>query len=162
MALEHQKLSLQDSFIRQRQVNGHLVTVEVGVERGTCQGMQLDSLTLDHLGLECLDTQTVQCWCTVQEHRMTLHHVLKDIPDNGVLAVYYLLGALNGLNDTALNELANDEWFVQLGSHQLGQTALAHLQLGTYNDYRTSRVVNTLTQQVLTETSLLTLQRVAE
>ena len=60
---------------------------------------------------------------------MTLHHVLKNIPNNGILAVYNLLGALYGLNDATLNKLADDEWFVQLGCHQLGQTALAHLCL---------------------------------
>ena len=37
-----------------------------------------------------------------------------------------------------------------------------HLQLGTNDDYRTSRVIDTLTEQVLTEATLLTLQRVAQ
>ena len=89
---------------------------------------------------------------------MTLHHILKDVPDNRILAINDLLGALYGLNDTTLDELTDDEWLVELCCHQLGQTTLTHLQLRTYNDYRTCRVVNTLTQQVLTETTLLTLQ----
>ena len=50
----------------------------------------------------------------------------------------------------------------QLQSHLLGQTALIHLQLGADYDYRTTGVVNTLTQQVLTETSLLTFQHVGQ
>ena len=120
--------------------------------------MQLDSLTLDHLRLECLDTETVKCRGTVQHNRMTLHHILQNIPDNWLTTINNLLGTLDSLYDTTLNQLTDDEWFVKLCSHQLRKTALAHLQLRTYNDYRTSRVVNTLTQQVLTETSLLTLQ----
>ena len=116
---------------------GHLVTVEVGVERGTCQGVQLDSLTLDHLGLEGLNTQTVQCRRTVQQYGVTLHYIFQNIPDDGILAVNNLLGALDSLDYTALDELTDNEWLVQLGCHQLRQTAFAHLQLGTYNDYGT-------------------------
>ena len=138
----------------------HLVTIKVGVEGGTCQRMELDSLTLYQLGLEGLDTETVQCRSTVQQHRMTLHHILQDIPDNGFTAVNYLLGALHRLDNAALDEFADNERFVELCSHQLGQTALAHLQLGTHDDNRTGRIVDTLTEQVLAETSCLTLERI--
>ena len=68
-----------------------------------------------------------------------------------------LLGTLNSLYDTTLYQLTDDKWFVKLCSHQFWKTTLTHLQLWTYNDYRTGRIVNTLTQQVLTETTLLTL-----
>ncbi len=162
MGAEHQQLGLQHGLVAQRQVHGHLVAVEVGVERGTCQRVQLDCLTLDHARLERLDTQTVKCRGTVQKHRMALHHMLQDIPYHRLLAVYYLLGRLHGLDDAALYELADDERFVQLGGHQLGDTALVHLQLGADHDHGTCRIVHTLTQQVLTETSLLTLQRVGQ
>jgi hypothetical protein len=93
---------------------------------------------------------------------MPLHHVFQNVPDNGFLAVYNLLGALYRLHDTTLNELTNDERLVKLGCHQFRDTAFAHLQLRTYNDYRTCGIVDTLTQQVLTETSLLTLQTVGK
>ena len=137
MALEHQNLCLKYCLVAQWEVDGHLVTVEVGVERSTCQRMELDCLTLDKLRLECLDTKTVKCRGTVQKHRMTLHHVLEDIPDYRLTAVYDLLGTLDRLHDAALNELADDERLVELGCHKLRQTTLAHLQLRTYNDYRT-------------------------
>ncbi len=158
MALEHKQLCLQDGLVGQGQVNSHLVAVEVGIECRTCQGMQLYGLALDHLGLEGLDTQTVQRRSTVQEHGVALHDVLQNVPNDGILTVHYLLGALHRLDDAALNELADDKRFVELGSHQLGQTALAHLQLGAYNNYGTGAIVNTLTQQVLTETALFALQ----
>ena len=137
MALEHQNLCLQNSFVRQGKVYSHLVTVEVGIECRTCQRVQLDSLTLDEFRLESLDTQTVQCRCTVQEHGMTLHDVLEDIPDDGLTTVDNLLGRLHRLHDSALDELADDERLVELGCHQLRQTALAHLQLRTDDDNRT-------------------------
>ena len=137
MTLQHQDLCLEYSLVAQRKVNSHLVTVEVGVECRTCQRVQLNSLTLDELRLEGLNTQTVQCRSTVQQYGMTLHHVLQDIPDHRLTAVNDLLGALHRLHDTALNELTDDERLIQLGCHQLRQTALAHLQLRTYHDYRT-------------------------
>ena len=137
MALEHQQLSLKDSLIAEREVYSHLVTIEVGVESGTSQRVQLNGLTLNHFGLESLDTQTVQCRSTVQQNGVTLHYIFQDIPYNRILTVNNLLGRLDGLYDTALNELTDDERLVKLGSHQLGNTALTHLKLRTYNDNRT-------------------------
>ena len=162
VALKHQNLCLQNGLVGQGKVDSHLVTVEVGIERGTSQRVQLDSLTLDELGLEGLNTQTVQRRCTVEQNRMALHDVLQNIPDNRLTAVYNLLGRLDGLDNTALDKLADDKRLVELGGHQLRQTALTHLQLRTYDDNRTGRVVDTLTEQVLTEAALLTLQRVGE
>ena len=134
MALEHQNLCLEHCLVAQWEVDSHLVTVEVGVERSTSQRMELDCLTLDELRLEGLDTETVKRRGTVKENRMTLHHILKDIPDNRLTTVNDLLGALHGLHDAALDELADDEWLVELCCHQLRKTALAHLQLRTNDD----------------------------
>ena len=73
---EHQHLSLNDSLVAQWQVNCHLVAIEVGIKWSTCQWVQLDCLTLNEFWLESLDTESVQCWGTVEEYGMTLHHVL--------------------------------------------------------------------------------------
>ena len=137
VALEHQYLRLEYCLVAQGKVDSHLVTVAVGVERSTCQRVELDGFALDELGLEGLDTQTVQCRSTVEEHGVTLHDILEDVPDDGLTTVYNLLGALDSLDDATLDELADDEWFVELGSHQLGQTALSHLELRTDNNNRT-------------------------
>ena len=162
VALKHQHLCLQDSLVAQRQVDSHLVAIEVSIESRTSQRVELDSLTLDELRLESLDTETVERRCTVEEHRVTLHHVLEDVPDDRLAAIHNLLRALHRLDDSALNELADDKRLVELGSHQGRQTTLSHLQLRTDDDHRTGRIVHTLTEQVLTETALLTLQRVGK
>ncbi len=159
---EHEHLGLKNGLVAEGQVHGHLVTVEVGVEGCTCERVELDCLTLDHAGLECLDTETVKRRGTVEQHRMSLHDMLKDIPYHSLLAVNNLLGALDGLHDTALNELTDDERLIELGCHELGDTALVHLQLRTYDDNRTRGIVHTLTEKVLTETTLLTLERVRQ
>ncbi len=162
MSAEHQHLSLEDSLVAKRKVHSHLVAVEVGIECRTCQRMQLDSLALDHLGLEGLDAETVKRRSTVEQHGVTLHHIFEDIPYHRFLAVNDLLGALHSLHDAALDELADHERLVELSSHVLGDAALVHLQLGTYNDHRTCRVVDALTEQVLTEAALLALERVGK
>ena len=162
MWLKHQHLCFQNCFITQRQVNSHLVTVKVGIECRTCQRVQLNSFTFDHLRLESLNTQTVQCRSTVQQYRMSFHYMFQNIPDHRFLAVNDLLGRLNSLNDTTFDELTNNKRLVQFGSHQFRNTAFTHSQFRTYDDYRTSRVVNTFTQQVLTETSLFTFQAVRQ
>ena len=98
----------------------------------------------------------------VEKHRVSLHHILKDVPYNGLLAVDNLLGALDRLDNAALDEFADDKRLVELGSHVLGNTTLAHIELRTDHDDRTRRIVDTLTEQILTETSLLALEAVAE
>jgi len=52
---QHARLELR--FQRQRDVHGHLVAVEVGVERRADQGMQLDRLAFDQHRLERLDAE---------------------------------------------------------------------------------------------------------
>ena len=143
-------------------MNGHLVTVEVGVERGTCQRVELNGLAFNHLGLESLYTKAVKRRGTVEEHGVALHDVFEDIPNHGLAAVYNLLRALNGLDNAALDELTDNERLVKFGCHEFGQTAFAHFQFRTYNDNGTGGIVHTLTEEVLTETALLTFERVGK
>ena len=96
--------------------------------------MELHCLTLDKLWLECLNTQTVKGRSTVHKYRVTLNNVLKDAPDNRILAIDYLLCTLYGLNDTTLDELTDDKWLVELCCHILWNTHLVHSQLWTYDD----------------------------
>ena len=135
MALKHQHLCLQHSLITQWEVNSHLVTIEVCIERCTCQWMQLNSFTFNKFRLERLNTKTVKCRGTVQHNWVTLHYILKDIPNYRLTTVYNLLSTLYSLYNTALNELTNNEWLVKLCCHQLRQTALTHLQLWTNDNY---------------------------
>ena len=93
---------------------------------------------------------------------MSFHHVFQNIPNHRLLAVYNLLGWLHGLHDTAFYELTDDERLIKFCGHQFRQTTFSHLQLRSYNDNRTGWIVHTLTQQVLTETALLTFQRIGK
>jgi len=159
---EHQHLCLKYRSVAEGKVNCHLVTVEVGVESRTDERVQLDCLAFNQLRLEGLDTQPVKCWCTVQQHRVTLENVLEDIPDNRILAVNDLLRALYSLDDAAFNELADHKRLVELGCHILRDTCLVKPEFRAHNDNRTCGVVNPLTEKVLAEASLLALEAVRE
>ena len=55
MGAEHEQLGLKHGLVAEREVDSHLVTVEVGIEGRTCQRVKLDGLALDHARLEGLD-----------------------------------------------------------------------------------------------------------
>ena len=62
----------------------------------------------------------------------------------------------------ALFQAMIDERLEQLERHLLGKTALVQLQLRTDHDHGTARVIDALAEQVLTEASLLALERIGE
>ena len=106
---------------RKWHVDRHLVAVEVGVEGGTSEGVELDGFSLDHLGLECLDGETVERRGTVEEYGVALHDELEDVPNDGFATIDDLLGALDGLHNAALDELADDEGLVESAAMSLGR-----------------------------------------
>ncbi len=162
MRRKHQHGRFQHGLLAQRYVNGHLVTVKVGVESRTNERVQLNGFALDELGLERLNTETVQGRGAVQQHRVAFQHVFQNIPNHGILAVHNFLGRFYGLDNTTLDQLADDERLEQFRRHVLRKTALVQFQFGTHHDHRTTGVVHTLTEQVLTETALLAFQHIRE
>ena len=159
---QHQHLGLTAGILAQRQMHCHLVTVEVGVECGTCQRVQLDGTALHQHRVEGLNAQTVQGRCTVQQNGMTLDHGLQAVPDLRLCALHHLAGGLDVVGDALLHQILHNKGLEQLQSHLLGQTALIHLQLRADDDNGTAGVVNTLAQQVLTEAALLALQQIGQ
>ena len=158
----HQDTGLELGFQRQRHMNRHLVTVEVGVEGSTDQRVKLDGLALDKDRLERLNAKTVQRRRPVQHHRMLADHLFEDIPDLGTFLFHHALGHLHGAGHRIEFQLRVDERLEQLQRHFLRQAALVQLQLGTDNDHRTAGIIDALAKQVLTETSLLALEHVGE
>ena len=119
---EHARLHLR--LDRQRHVDGHLVAVEVGVERRADERVQLDRLALDEHRLEGLDAEAVERRGAVEEHRVLGDDLFEDVPHLGTLLLHHLLGALDGVDVPALFELVVDEGLEELDGHLLGQTAL--------------------------------------
>src|SRR5690625_2676520 len=78
---QHQQTCFSLSFGTQWQVNCHLVTVEVRVERGTNERVQLNGFTFDQLWFERLNAQAVQSWRTVEQYRVFGNDFFQHVPD---------------------------------------------------------------------------------
>ena len=159
---QHQDPGLSLGLRRERQVDGHLVAVEVGVERRADQRVDADRLALHEHRLEGLDAQPVQGRSTVQQHRVLADDVLQDGPDLGLAPFDHALGRLDVLGEALVDQLLHDERLEQLQGHDLGQAALVELQRRTGHDDRTTRVVDALAEEVLAEPPLLALQHVGQ
>ena len=158
----HQELALHDGFQGQRDVDGHLVTVEVRVVSGTDERVEADRVTLDEDGLEGLDGQTVERRRAIEEHRVTLGHFFQNIPNFGLLLLDVLAGASDGVGEAQFLEAANDEGLEEDEGHLLRETALVELELRTDDDDGTAGVVDALTEEILAEATMLTLQHVRD
>ncbi len=158
----HQHRCLDLRFRRERDVDRHLVAVEVGVERRADERVDADRLALDEHRLERLDAEPVERRRAVQQHRMLADDLLEHVPHLGTLLLDHLLRLLDGRDQAALLELVVDERLEQLERHLLRQPALVQLQLGADDDDRTARVVDALAEQVLAEPPLLALERVGQ
>ncbi len=76
----HQEFCFKLRFNRKRNVNGHLVTVKVGVKGRADERMDADRFTFDQDRLKRLDTQTVQRRRTVKKNRMSFNDLFKHVP----------------------------------------------------------------------------------
>ena len=143
-------------------MHGHLVTVEVCVECGADEWVNLDGLAFDQDGLERLNTKAVKRRGTVEEHGVLSNDRLQHVPHLWATTLNHALGRLDVERVFAVNESLHHEWLEQFQGHELWQTTLVELERWANDDDGTARVVNALSEQVLTETSLLTLQHVRQ
>ena len=97
---------------------------------------------------------------------MLFDYVFERIPNASVCrivcAVDLLLSVLNVGCLAHFYKSLDNKRLEELDCHLLRQTALVDLKAGTYNDNGTAGVVNTLTQEVLTEATLLTAKHLGE
>ena len=124
--------------------------------------MQLDRFSFDQYRLKCLDTESVKCRGTVEEYRVILDDVIKYIPYLCICPLDHESGLFCILSDLSFCQLSHDERLEEFKSHCLRKSALIELQIRSYYDYGTAGEVYSLTEEVLTESSLLTLEHVGE
>ena len=156
---EHQKARFALSFYGKRNVHSHLVAVEVGVERAAGKRMEFYCSALDKHGLERLYAEAVKCGRTVKEHGVFLDNALEHAPNLVARALYYALCALYVVGLVLCDKFFHDERLEQLERHFLGKSALIHLKFRS-DDYNAStRIVDTLAEKVLPETSLLAAEK---
>src|SRR4029077_9447759 len=157
---EHGRFDLR--FGRKRDVHGHLVAVEVRVERGADERVDADGFAFDENRFECLNAEAMKRRSAVEHHRMFANDVFQDVPNNSFLLLDHFLGLLDGGAVALGFELVIDERLEELERHLLGQTALVELQLRADHDDGAAGIVHALPEKVLAETPLPALERVAE
>ena len=89
---------------------------------------------------------------------MLTNNVIQSVPNLRLNLINLLLCILDAVCLLGFKEALHHEGTEQLQSHFFRQTALVNFQFRSNNDNGTTGIVNTLTEQVLTETTLLTAQ----
>ena len=159
---EHHELRLHLRLDRERHVDGHLVAVEVCVERRADHRVEADRLALDEHRLERLDRKAVQRRRAVEEHGLVLRDFLKDVPDLLVVALDHLARGADRVADAELLEAADDERLEEAERHLLRDAALRELEVRTDADHGAAGVVDALAEEVLAEAARLALQDLGE
>ena len=159
---EHQFARFLDRFLGERNVNSHLIAVEVRVEGGRYERMQLNGRTFDEDRLERLDTETVQGGSAVQQHGAVADDAFERFPHFGAVAFDQAAGALHVGGVAILHEAGDHERTIQFERHALGQTALIQFELRTDHDHGTTGVVHTFAEQVAAEATLLAFEHIAQ
>ena len=93
---------------------------------------------------------------------MLANNLFQNIPDFRTLFFDHSLGRLNRRRVAVKLQFGINERLEQLQSHLLRQTALMQLEFRTDRNNRTAGIVNALTQQVLTETTLFAFQHIGQ
>ena len=143
---EHQDVCFRLRFEGQWQVDGHLVAVEVGVVAGADQRMQRDGVAFDENWLEGLDTHAVQRRRAVEQDRVLVDDLLKDVPYLGIAPLQHPLGRLDRIGEPVFLEFADDEGLVEFKRDLLGEAALMEFEFRPHDDDGSGRVVDPLAE----------------
>src|SRR5471030_1531064 len=143
-------------------MDGHLIAVEVRVVRRADERMQMDGFALHEHGFECLNTETMQRRCAVEQHRMLANDFIEHVPHFGTYALDHTLCALDVVRLLTVDELLHHERLEEFERHFFRETALMQLQVRTDDDNRTAGIVNALTEQVLTEAALFAFENIRQ
>ena len=93
---------------------------------------------------------------------MLANHVGENIPHLSCFTLNHFLSSFNCCRKTTTLELAKNKRLKEFQCHFLRQSTLVQTQCRANHDHRTARVVYALTEQVLTEATLLAFNHVGE
>src|SRR3989344_3453297 len=158
----HDVLRFPLRLLREGDVHGHLVTVEVSVEGLAHERMEPDSVAFDELWAEGLDALAVERGRAVQKYVLTLYRLFEYLPHLGHAVFYQATGATNIEGKVSVQEARDDEGSEELKRHVFGEAAFVKFEIRAHHDDRAARIVHALAEQVLAEVSLLPFQIVGK
>src|SRR6266545_2406572 len=132
-------------------MDSHLITIEVRVESGSDERMQLDRRAFDQERFKCLDAQAVQRRRTIQQNGTFADHTFQRFPNFWTVTLDQTTSAFYVSGIIILHETRDHKRTIQLKSHALGKSALIKFQLRAHYDHRTTGIVHTLAKQVAAE-----------
>jgi len=91
---QHQHVRFGLGLDAEREVDGHLVAVEVGVEALADQRVDLDGVAFDKHRLERLDAMRCSVGARLSMDRVLVDDLFEDVPHLGVAAFQHLLADL--------------------------------------------------------------------
>src|SRR3989338_2796321 len=131
----HQFLRFPLRFFGERNVNGHLVSIKVGIKSLTNQRMHLNRVSFNQDRMKSLNSQPVQSRSAIQKHVLAFDHLFKHRPDLRRAFLNQLVGAANVKSELRLQNPGYDKGSEKLEDHMLRQTALIELELRTDYDH---------------------------
>ena len=158
----HQLAGLALSGAAKRDVNGHLVAVEVGVESRANQRMNFNGVAFNQNRPEGLDAEPVERRRPVQKHVLVANHFLQNRPDLRHFVVNQTAGAADVEGGLAQQKPRDDEGPEKFQRHMLRQTALVQVKRRADDNHRAAGIVHPFAQKILAEAALLALQTVGE
>src|SRR3989339_705166 len=111
-------------------MDGHLVAIEIRIEGCANKRMQTDGFAFNENGVEGLYPKTVKRWSSIEQHRMVLDDLLKDIPNLGAFFLNEFFRVFYRLNVAFLLKFPDNERLVQFESHAFWEAALMNLVVG--------------------------------
>src|SRR5258708_38685853 len=118
-----------------------LVAVEVGVERGGDERMQLDGGTFDQDRFKSLNAETVKRGCAVEQYWPVLDHILQCLPDFRTVAFDQAACTLHACGLAVLDEPCDHKRTEKFQCQGLRQTALIQFELVTAHDHAAAVVI---------------------
>ena len=159
---EHKQSCLSLRLGTKRYVNSHLIAVKVSVECRTYQRVQFNCASFHENRLKRLNSKAVKRRSAVQHYGMPFDNGFKSVPHRSFASLNHFTCAFDILSLARLSKALHDKRLEKLKRHFFRKSALIHFEFRTDDDNRTSGVIDTLAQKVLTEASLLAFKHFRE
>ena len=130
---EHKNAGFSLSFGAKRQVDSHLVAVEVSVVGGTGERVKFNRAPFGEHWFKSLNAEAVQSWRAVQKHGVFLDNFFEDSPDFRRCAFDL---TFRGFNRGVVigGKFFHNEGLEEFERHFFRKTALVQFEFGTDDD----------------------------